>query len=409
MRVLFIPCPTGGASHLIPLVKLHSLLAPGVESAFLFSAQLKEDFGALCEQLFGIRVLDVDNLGSVSSQLAAYAKFPPDVVVDDTDLCSAYTRQCKRVPRVTIARTGIFPNIEPKNGAHSHSMGSLVGSMPSVASYGFTPFTRLADFFEADVRVVPGVRSVEIVDASLADDPNCRFAGPLIIDDVFVSDEIKAFFLANQRRKKIYLTYGAVQHAAAPAMIGEFIDHALRRGVAVVTNISRDSARFSRAFPTTFFQDDFLPMHFVCENVHGIFHHCGSATYHYPILHGMWSVTLGTQCYDRDDVATRLESLGVSRHIASPAENPGFLASLLGELDKLISAEPYVGDAARRSIAALKAEIVGASSGFSFMDALHSAVTSVGGGGGRGPPCVGCLCGRAEPPGLFFSGLALCY
>ncbi len=36
-------------------------------------------------------------------------------------------------------------------------------------------------------------------------------------------------------------------------------------------------------------------------------------------------ITFGTQCYDREDVALRLEELRLSKHVPSPRDNPNYL------------------------------------------------------------------------------------
>jgi len=55
-------------------------------------------------------------------------------------------------------------------------------------------------------------------------------------------------------------------------------------------------------------------------------HHCGSGTYQYQVLYKLPSITIGTGCYDREDVALRLEELGVSKHIPHPTEVVDFLS-----------------------------------------------------------------------------------
>jgi UDP:flavonoid glycosyltransferase YjiC (YdhE family) len=66
-------------------------------------------------------------------------------------------------------------------------------------------------------------------------------------------------------------------------------------------------------------------MHLVSSHVDLMVHQCGSGTYHYPLLHNVPAITIGTQCYDREEVAVRLEELGASTHIPSPAECDDFV------------------------------------------------------------------------------------
>jgi hypothetical protein len=43
---------------------------------------------------------------------------------------------------------------------------------------------------------------------------------------------------------------------------------------------------------------------------------------------------MGTQCYDREDVALRLEDLGVSGHIPHPDDNPNYWNIFLEMIDR---------------------------------------------------------------------------
>src|SRR5690606_22196169 len=73
------------------------------------------------------------------------------------------------------------------------------------------------------------------------------------------------------------------------------------------------------------FVNKFLPLNLICSNVDLVIHQCGSGIYNYPILNNVASITIGTRCYDREDVALRLEELGISKHIPHPEDNPNYL------------------------------------------------------------------------------------
>jgi len=56
--------------------------------------------------------------------------------------------------------------------------------------------------------------------------------------------------------------------------------------------------------------------------------------YHYPIMNRTPFLTIGTQCYDREDVAQKLQELGVSGHIPHPDDNPNYWNVFLEMMDK---------------------------------------------------------------------------
>lgn len=377
MRVLFIPHPMGGISHLIPLVRLYTQLDRKVESAFFLSEPMKQQQGALLKRAFGLNLLRASHAYTISSELAAYAEFNPSIVIDDTNLVTAYARQIKPLPRVTILRTGVFPNMPPKNAAHTHSMGHTVEQMASVTPYGFETYRNFGDFFQAEARVIPGIRSVEVVDDSLKNDPRCHFSGPLILNDMDVvpRQPLEMFFRRNGDRKKVYLTYGVTQGRDAPAAVVEGIRYMLEKGVAVVSNVEAGRASLLAAFPNTYFNAQYLPMHYVCSNVDVVFHHCGSGAYQYPLLHGRFSVTLGTRKYDREDVALRLQELGVARHIASPLENQEFGQEFRACVDRYVIDEDYDRAAVRTKLRGLQEEIERTQKEFDLMQVLESVST----------------------------------
>jgi len=381
MRVLFIPHPMGGVSHLIPLVSLHRQLDGSIESAFFLSEAAKQQQGNLLQRGFGLNLLRTHHNYTISSELAAYAEFQPSIIVDDTNLVTAYARQIKPLPRVTILRTGVFPNMPPKNSQHTHSVGHTADQMPSVERYGLQTYRNFQDFFQAEARIIPGIRSIEVVDESLKRDPRCTYSGPLLLEDIDLLPRhpLAQFFERNRDRKRVYLTYGVTQGRDTPAAIAEGIRSMLEKGVAVVTNVDVGRAPLQAAFPSTYFHSQYLPMHYVCENVDLMFHHCGSGAYHYPLLHGLFSVTLGTQMYDREDVALELEELGVARHIPSPAENPEFDQAFRSCVDRYVLHEDYDRGAVHAKLHSLQVEIERTRREFNFKQVLEAAASSVPG------------------------------
>ena len=100
MKVLFVPLPEGGAAHLIPLLALNQLLAnTKIETAFLVPRSMQEFL-----RQFGVQVVDIDNRrytqNGLRTEMRAYKKFNPDVVVDDANPGTGLASALARVPRV---------------------------------------------------------------------------------------------------------------------------------------------------------------------------------------------------------------------------------------------------------------------------------------------------------------------
>ncbi|AZA86475.1 hypothetical protein EG349_06575 [Chryseobacterium shandongense] len=82
------------------------------------------------------------------------------------------------------------------------------------------------------------------------------------------------------------------------------------------------------------FYNKLLPLNYICGISNLVIHQCGSGMYHYPIMNRVPSLTVGTQCYDREDVALRLQELGVSAHIPHPDDNADYWNIFLDMVDK---------------------------------------------------------------------------
>lgn len=89
--------------------------------------------------------------------------------------------------------------------------------------------------------------------------------------------------------------------------------------------ISTRDFEFCKRCDRQFKHISFAPLNHICSKIDLIIHQCGSGIYHYPLLHRKPAITLGTQCYDREDIAIRLQQLGVSRHVPSSNDDKNYL------------------------------------------------------------------------------------
>lgn len=368
MRILFVSF--NGPSHLIPLLRLNELIRrPGISTAFLIDQQGKDAYGQMLVDM-GIAVLQCTYGYTISSEIAAYHLFHPDVIVDDCSFTTGYCCQLLSIPRVSIVRTGTFPFTVPMHKDHQHSLPVDMNKLPDVSCYGLTAHKSLADFFRADAHVVPGIRSIEVMPKELRDASNYYYSGPLIMDDIHVPGELVDFLGQHRSSRKIYLTFGLV--AEPSHEIFECIRFLLDNEIAVVTNVpvnnlTKDQQKF-------YFTQQYLPMRYVSSKVDLVIHHCGSATYHYPILEKVPCITIGTEMYDRNDVAVRLEELGISDHIPSPRETKKFIEVFKTKVESSFNESSQRRAARLDKLEKIKEEVMSTANAFDFMSIMDSVI-----------------------------------
>ena len=348
MNILFIPSFSGGKSHQIPLFVLcqryfrrHS----GCNNAFLLPAAEHENF-----RKAGINVLPIDyfedviddhcvRAGLISKLMDKEAEamkiFAPDLVIDDNNLITYYNSLEYGIPRISIHRTGFFRSIDLslRNPNHVHSLEkyatpegskSLIfsdrsGYGPDKATGGIRSISDLV--LKSKTKVIPGIPAIEKLPADIPDPGSYFYSGPLNLEDnpsPLLVERLESYFEHNKDRKTVFVTTGLIDKQD----ISPIIQYLLEKEYAVITTIAPDVDRSSQ---DSFFYNPFLPLNFVCSKIHLVIHHCGSGLYHYPILNLKPAITIGTQCFDREDVAIRLEELGLSKHVPSPFDDVNYM------------------------------------------------------------------------------------
>jgi hypothetical protein len=393
VKVLFVPLPEGGAAHLIPLLALNQSLAnTSIETAFLVPGSMHEFL-----RQFGVQVVDIDNQrythNGLRTEMRAYKKFGPNVVVDDANPGTGLASALARIARVAIQRTGMFPGAEPRNRNLRHSMAlSELRDLPDVTFLGLPQPKTFTDFFNADMKIVPGIRSIELLPAHLQDDQSYVFSGPLLLEDFMMGEvglsnlrdldgslminrfkdfgPLRQFFNTHQQRGIVYATFGT--HAQACGSVHAALRYLLDNGLAVVSSISIPN--LTDAQREAYYYANYLPMHFVCSNVDLMIHQCGSGTYHYPILHDLPTITVGSGCYDREDVAVRLMELGVSVHLPGPGEQSDFRDRFKSAIDEYLTNPSGFLPQREEKLRGLNREIQETVAGFNFPEVLHSAI-----------------------------------
>jgi hypothetical protein len=358
-------------AHIVPLLALWRLRARSVESAFLLNGP-QHHRGRIKD----LTVLEIDHRGELETELAAYRLFKPDVVVDDCSLTTGTATHAAGVARVAIVRTGVFEGYVPKDARQRHSL--QVGPAGADGS-GLSLPSRLSDLFRASVHLVPGIPTVEVVPDSVGIAAPYVFAGPLLLrrSDAtahgfapkgLTRAEVAAFCDAHRRdgRPIVFVTSGTNWK---PEALRACVRRLLDLGLAVMTTCVIDDVDPSGR--ERYCGRHFLPMHEACVRADVVVHQCGSGTYHYPLVHGVPTVTIGSGCFDRDDVAKRLEELGVSTHV--PDRDGELCVSQIVDAVHA-SIERKQSTAYRHDIAALQREIDRVRAAFDFEGVLRRAL-----------------------------------
>lgn len=375
-------------SHLIPLMSLEAKLSNGDhDTAFLLPAE----FHLLAKEL-KLKVVDVDHRArdGLRTEIFAYQKFNPDVVVDDASVYTFFVKQVAKKPRVAIQRTGMFPGAIPKSNTHVHSMGQNVNmkEFEMVRNLGLRVPQQFESLFDADMKIVPGIGEIEVLPESLENDPSYVFSGPLLLEDsqleevnkyylektgklfLYSPDLLNTFFNNNQKRFIVYFTFGNVARAAGPIFAA--IQYLLDNEVAVITNINIGEVPEQQK--ELYFYSSFLPMHYVCSRVNLMIHHCGSGTYQYQILYELPAITIGTGCWDREDVALRLQELEVGIHLPPPGNSEDFGLLFSDAFDSFHGPSANLYENARKKLSDLKEKSRRVMAAFNFQEVLEKSL-----------------------------------
>jgi hypothetical protein len=372
MRVLFVPCPNAVLPHLIPLLALHARLDTSHDSAFLIPRNFRNIFDHL-----DLNILDIpySHEHQFRNEMWACGSFLPDVIVDDMSPTALLTATLSGTPRVSIRRTGDFPLRVPSNTTYRHSSGTInferyYRNVETVC--GISAPKSLPEICKGDMNIIPGIRSIEVPAAPLRDDPRYVFAGGLTLPDSFQpttgTNPIRMFFAKTSQRKLVYFTLGTTMDP--DERVREIIRSMLDMGVAVISSVDLPDADPHQN--ELFLHASFLPLDTVCAKVHLMVHHCGSGTYQYALRHKVPAICLGSRCFDRDDVARRLEELGAAKYL--PWETPDFLGRFKALFSDCIDTAGMWYKNALQSLVQLNAENDRTAAAFDFEAILHKAV-----------------------------------
>lgn len=343
MNILTIPYITGGISHLIPLYVLQQKYLKkniGFKNHFLVNSHAQNFLKMQGIDCVSIDYVLEDNLilsknfekineCLVEMEKEAYEIIKPSIIIEDTSCISPLIAEKNNIPRISIQRTGIFRAIDKRyrnpNHVHSFQKGNFIDKSESfsnsynkeVSMFSESDVILLEQYIKPKVKIIPGISSIECLPDNIEDKESYFYSGPLIVMDKpskNLSEKLNEFLEKNSNKPIVFITTGTVDRTP----IGNFIEFFVKRGYAVITTCNNE---MNELYKEEIFYNRLLPLHHICGISNLVIHQCSSGIYHYPIMNGVPFLTIGTQCYDREDIALRLQELGVSGHIPHPDDN----------------------------------------------------------------------------------------
>ncbi|MBK7477381.1 MAG: hypothetical protein IPN74_16720 [Haliscomenobacter sp.] len=347
MNILSLPYFAGGISHLIPLYVLHHKYFKnnaGINNQFLVNNNLQNLLKMQGVDCVSMDYFSNDDLQLTSNdyvkaaayvlekQQEAYEKVRPALIIEDTAFSSPLIAEKNNIPRVSIQRTGIFRSIDERyrNSGHVHSLQkgdniarasfASTSNNSEAPSFNDSDTHYLQQYTKPKVKIIPGIPTIERLPDGIEDRESYFYSGPLLIKDKpskNLSGRLDEFLNANKGKRVVFITTGTVDRTP----IENFIEFFVKRNYAVITTCNY---AINEKYAQEVFYNKILPLHSICSISDLVIHQCGSGMYHYPIMNNVPSLTIGTQCYDREDIAQRLQELGVSGHIPHPDDDPDY-------------------------------------------------------------------------------------
>jgi hypothetical protein len=358
MKILNLPYFAGGISHLLPLYVLHHKYIKhtvDVENHFLINNYLQNFL-----KMQGIDCVPMDYFSEDKDDLLkskdylqiaeyvlekekeAYERVKPTLIIEDNSFSAPLIAEKNNIPRISIQRTGIFRSIAEKfrNKDHVHSMQKGINIERSAFVLNADELD-LPDFDDSDshylrqytkpkAKIIPGIPSIERLPENIPNRDSYFYSGPLTVMDKpskNLSNRLDEFLMINKQKPVVFITTGTIDRTP----IENYITFFLKRNYAVITT---SNCEISEEYKQSVFYNKMLPLNYICKISNLVIHQCGSGMYHYPIMNRTPFLTIGTQCYDREDIAQRLQQLGVSGHIPHPDDNPDYWSVFVELVDR---------------------------------------------------------------------------
>lgn len=346
MNILTVPYIAGGISHLIPLYVLQQRYLRSnteVKNQFLVnnnSQTFLKMQGIDCVPIDytfeGNLIMSKDflkiNERLIEMEQKAYDIVKPSLIIEDTSCITPLIAEKNHLPRISIQRTGIFRAIDKRfrnaNHVHSFQKGSNIDTSVSFSNsykseasmFNNSDLSLLEQYVKPKVKIIPGISTIERLPENIESRESYFYSGPLLVMDKpskDLSNRLDGFLNINKRKPIVFITTGTVDRTP----IEKFIEFFVKRNYAVITTCN---CEINEIYKQEVFYNRLLPLNYICGISSLVIHQCSAGMYHYPLMNRVPSLTIGTQCYDREDIALRLQELGVSGHIPHPDDNPNY-------------------------------------------------------------------------------------
>ena len=356
INILNIPYFAGGLSHLIPLYVLHhKYLRNNIEinNQFLVSNNLQKILKMQNINCVSMDYFSNDDLLNsndypklveylVEKEKEAFSIVKPSLIIEDISFTSPLIAEKNDVPRISIQRTGLFRSIDKRyrNDNHVHSIikGNSLGKSLNFSNlnnlklpiFNDSDLCYFQQYLTPKVKLIPGIPTIECLPEHIENRESYFYCGPLIIMDKpskNLSNRLEVFLNNNKQKPIVFITTGTIDRTP----IENYIEFFVNNNYAVITTCN---CEINQVYTKEVFYNKLLPLHYICGISNLVIHQCGSGMYHYPIINRVPSITLGTQCYDREDIALRLQELGVSGHIPHPDDDSNYWSFFLEMVNK---------------------------------------------------------------------------
>lgn len=183
----------------------------------------------------------------------------------------------------------------------------------------------VSDLFKGKANIIPSIPSVEPLPEELKSNGSYIYSGPLTLgdndmvgpdslsEDVIAS--VEKFLRANEQKKIVYVDLGIDQPKTVVEKITPCINALLKRpDIAVITNFISFECE-NRDAQSRLYSAGFLPSNLIYSKAHLVVHKCGSGTYGFQLNYQVPAIIMGSNFYDRDEIAKRLEELGAADYL----------------------------------------------------------------------------------------------
>lgn len=274
---------------------------------------------------------------AVKAELEAIKAFNPDVIFAETRLSAAISAEIAGIPTVMIASWPICPDF-PQNRIHQ---GRLEGVYNKILKENHLPLIEnITELFykRATVKIAPTIPELE----PELENQEIEFVG-YILDEADKTQKLPEWYDSWKYDQKIFI-YLSVS-ALAPDLYMQVILDTFRSspyGVMCGCGFHYSVSSLYSQYDNIKFER-YLPVASIMKDTRLVIFHGGQDTMLTTLIHGIPSLTIPGNHFERDYNATNLEKLGVSKKLSITSFRS---TRLLNETEQILS-QPYFTNCAK--------------------------------------------------------------